>query len=233
MPPSRWNPTKVFSGIRGRRTQSRAVRCDSEVAQSWRRARYALTLGRTSSPHVRTQTPFPPPGGITLPPSAPPSSSSLNATASCVPSQLNASAETGAGYFGSWRRRFLATGSHSETVPSPPPVAKVPQLAHVRTTSQLTEIEFIIPEESARSCARATANSLRVESETLDRVHRVDAVNHLPVALERVLFRLDFGRRVEELDGDAAFDRGRDVACAPMKAQQKSSSTLRTRGDDI
>lgn len=84
-----------------------------------------LTLGLTSSPHVRIQTPLPP---VALPPFAAPSSSSLNATASNVPSALNESAEIGAGYLGSWRSRFLATGSHSETVASPPPVANVPYL---------------------------------------------------------------------------------------------------------
>lgn len=103
---------------------------------------YAFDLGLHSSPHARTHTPFPP---STPPlPEPAPSSSCENATASCVPSALNSSAEIGAGYLGNWRRRFFAAGSQSETVESPPPVAKVPQLHNGRGQylSYGTEVEI-------------------------------------------------------------------------------------------
>lgn len=53
-----------------------------------------------------------------------------------------------------------------------------------------------------------------MEYERINRVHRVDAIDHLSMTLERVLLRLRGFGRVEELDGNAPLDGGSGIALA-------------------
>ncbi|KAI7965167.1 hypothetical protein MJO29_003265 [Puccinia striiformis f. sp. tritici] len=50
------------------------------------------------------------------------------AIANLLPSELNANEVIEPGYFGNCRSRFFAAESQIDTIPSPPPVANVPNL---------------------------------------------------------------------------------------------------------
>lgn len=180
-----------------------------------------FVLGLHSSPTALTMTPLPP-----FSPSTPPSSISLNATANLVPSALKSRAEIGEGYLGNCRRRFLARGSQMETVQSPPPVANVPCLwvrvswvrEGVRRREGVARWGGGRSEERGGRVQGGGRDVHGVESESLDGVHGVDAVDDLAMALERVLLRLNLGCRIKELDRHSSLDRRRRIACTPPSA---------------